>query len=318
MKKINTMLVLIDGIYSQFSAAGPIETLSEYNLVVLNNLYTTSEVEGKTLVGGDLSGTSNYGTRITQNAIVPETTLIVGGNIAAGTTINANGQTVVVGGTNNGTVNSKALLTNTTTLDFDLVKSEFTNFSGYLSELAVNSTLSSPTTQPGAASFQIGSDVNNGIAVFSIDQADFFGNSKIQQYDVSSTSASTVVINVSGTTINGVNALNPVGSFNNSSFYSNVIWNFYEATSITLNTLFQGSLIAPFADLTSSTPIQGSVIVNNYYQNGEVHLPSFNGTIDYDASTVITTPVASVPAPSSLIIFASALFGLMMWRRKSA
>jgi choice-of-anchor A domain-containing protein len=318
MKKINTMLVLIAGIYSQFSAAGPIETLSEYNLVVLNNLYTTSEVEGKTLVGGDLSGTSNYGTRITQNAIVPETTLIVGGNIAAGTTINANGQTVVVGGTNNGTVNSKALLTNTTTLDFDLVKSEFTNFSGYLSELAVNSTLSSPTTQPGAASFQIGSDVNNGIAVFSIDQADFFGNSKIQQYDVSSTSASTVVINVSGTTINGVNALNPVGSFNNSSFYSNVIWNFYEATSITLNTLFQGSLIAPFADLTSSTPIQGSVIVNNYYQNGEVHLPSFNGTIDYDASTVITTPVASVPAPSSLIIFASALFGLMMWRRKSA
>jgi choice-of-anchor A domain-containing protein len=317
MKKINTVLVLVAGVYSQFSAAGPIETLNEYNLVVLNNLYTTSEVEGKTLVGGDLSGTSNYGTRITQNAVVPETTLIVGGNIVAGTNINANGQSVIVGGVNNGNVNSKSLITGAATLDFDLVKSEFTNFSGYLSELAFNSTLSSPTTQPGPATFQIGADVNNGVAVFNIDQADFFGNTKIQQYDVSNTNVSTVVINVAGTTINGINGLNPVGNFNNSSFYSNVIWNFYEATSITLNTLFQGSLIAPFADLTSSTPIRGSVVVNNYYQNGEVHLPSFNGTLDYDP-TVTNTPVASVPAPSSLFILASALLGLIMWRRKSA
>jgi len=315
MKKTNTMLVLVAGIYSQFSAAGPIETLNEYNLVVLNNLYTTSEVEGKTLVGGDLSGTSNYGIRITQNAIVPETTLIVGGNITAGTNINANGQSVIVGGVNYGNVNSKTLLTGAATLDFDLVKSEFTNFSGYLSELAVNSTLSSPTTQPAAATFNVGTEVNNGVAVFNIDQADFFGNTKIQQYDINTTAASAVVINVAGTTINGVNALNPVGNFNNSSFYSNVIWNFYEATSITLNTLFQGSLIAPLADLTSSTPIRGSVVVNNYYQNGEIHLPAFNGTLDYEVA--VNTPVASVPAPSSLFILASALLGLIMWRRKS-
>lgn len=326
MKKTNVMLLLVAGIYSQFSAAGPIQTLNEYNLVVLNDLSSNSEVDGRTLVLGDVSGSaSNYGIHLNSDAyktsnltLLTGNALVVGGDITSGTTINANGYGVVVGGNNNGTVNASSLTTGTVSLDFDLVKSEFTDFSGYLSTLAVNSLLTTSTNnQPSAAKFNITADAT-GLSVFNITGSDLFGNSLVQQIEATNANAaSTVVINVSGTSITSSGNGNFVGDFSNSSFYTNVIWNFFQATSIDLSMQFNGSIIAPFATYTNSSETNGNVVVYNYNQTAEVHSTLFDGSIDYVATTV-TTPAVSVPAPSSLFIFASALLGLLMWRRKSA
>ena len=322
MKKTHVIAALLVGLYSQYSLAGPIETLSEYNLIVLNDLASTSEVEGKTLIGGDLSGTSNYGIRLQQNDPTNGDALVIAGDLVSGSTVNANGQSVVIAGNNNGQVNARSVTTDASEYDFDLIKSEFVNFSGYLSELAVNSILTTSTNgQPGPASFEVGSDIDTDVAVFNITAEDFFSNNSIQQYDVdlNGQSPSAIVINVSGEVINDANFNgNGVGNIVTDAFRENIIWNFFEATDIDLIKQLNGSLLAPFADLSNATPIEGSVVVNNFDQGGEVHDALFAGTIDYDASTGSEEPAVDVPAPSSMIIFASALLGLGLWRRKTA
>ncbi|WP_160061572.1 collagen-binding domain-containing protein [Psychromonas sp. L1A2] len=321
MKKTHVIAALLVGLYSQYSLAGPIETLSEYNLIVLNDLASTSEVEGKTLIGGDLSGTSNYGIRLQQNDPTNGDALVIAGDLVSGSTVNANGQSVVIAGNNNGQVNARSVTSDASEYDFDLIKSEFVNFSGYLSELAVNSILTTSTNgQPGPASFEVGSDIDTDVAVFNITAEDFFSNNSIQQYDVdlNGQSPSAIVINVSGEVINDANFNgNGVGNIVTDAFRENIIWNFFEATDIDLIKQLNGSLLAPFADLSNATPIEGSVVVNNFDQGGEVHDALFAGTINYDAADDSQDSVVDVPAPSSMIIFASALIGLGLWRRKT-
>ncbi len=99
------------------ATAGP---LNDYDLIVFGDLTTSSEVEGKTFVGGNLSGTSNYGTKLT----IPSSTvslqvggsitsgniqlnagsLQVAGNISANVNMNSQGN-YAVGGTISGNVN---------------------------------------------------------------------------------------------------------------------------------------------------------------------------------------------------------------------
>ena len=321
MKKTHVIAALLVGLYSQYSLAGPIETLSEYNLIVLNDLASTSEVEGKTLIGGDLSGTSNYGIRLQQNDPTNGDALVIAGDLVSGSTVNANGQSVVIAGNNNGQVNARSVTSDASEYDFDLIKSEFVNFSGYLSELAVNSILTTSTNgQPGPASFEVGSDIDTDVAVFNITAEDFFSNNSIQQYDVdlNGQSPSAIVINVSGEVINDANFNgNGVGNIVTDAFRENIIWNFFEATDIDLIKQLNGSLLAPFADLSNATPIEGSVVVNNFDQGGEVHDALFAGTINYDVADDSQDSVVDVPAPSSMIIFATALIGLGLWRRKT-
>ena len=313
MKKTRVVVALLVGLYSQYSLAGPIETLSEYNLIVLNDLDSTSEVEGKTLIGGDLSGTSNYGIRLTQNDLSNGDALVIAGDLVSGSTVNANGQSVVI---------ASSVTSDASEYDFDLIKSEFVNFSGYLSELAVNSVLTTSTNgQPGPASFEVGSDIGTDVAVFNITSEEFFSNNSIQQYDVdlNGQSPSAIVINVSGEVIDDSNfSGNGVGNIVTDAFRENIIWNFFEAINIDLVKQLNGSLLAPFADLSNATVIEGSVVVNNFDQDGEVHDSLFVGTINYDRSTGSEDSAVDVPAPSSMIIFASALLGLGLWRRKTA
>ncbi|RBW47363.1 hypothetical protein DS885_03585 [Psychromonas sp. B3M02] len=322
MKKINALMAVTLTCYVNFGLAGPLETLNEYNLVVLNDLTSSSEVEGKTIVAGDLSGSnSNYGTHLPQNDSSIGSVLVVGGDLSSGTNVNANGHDVVIAGINNGNINSNSVSNDTTQYDFDLIKSEFVNFSGYLSELAVNSTLLTSTNdQPSAASFKVGDSVGSDLAVFNITSASFFENNLVQQYDIdlNGQSPSAIIINVSGETVNDSSLGNAVGNITSDAFRENIIWNFFEATEIDLVKQINGSVLAPFADLTNATPIEGSVVVNNFDQNGEVHDSLFTGVISYDVDTVNLTEPVTVPEPSMLFILFSALVGFVFWRKQQA
>lgn len=248
--------------------------------------------------------------------------LIFGGDVLSGTTINANNYTVVVTGNNNGTINSTLTLSGSSTLDFDSSTTEFNDFSNYLSNLNANSLLDYPNgTQHGEAKFNADSSVGIGLVVFNIDASELFGNNLVQQYNLvlNNQSPSAVVINVAGEVISDATMGNPVGGFNesNSDF---MIWNFYQVLEINLNIQLHGSLLAPLATLSTSNNIDGSVIENDFEQNGEAHNNLFTGTITYDPISVVTAPTqpTAVPVPSSLLIFAAALFGFGVWRRRSA
>ncbi len=66
----------------------------------------------------------------------------------------------------------------------------------------------------------------------------------------------------------------------NNSGNRQVIWNFIEATTVTLQRMVNGSVLAPKATLSNNTPIEGSVVAATFNQGGEVHM----GTYGADAS----------------------------------
>jgi len=92
-----------------------------------------------------------------------------------------------------------------------------------------------------------------------------------------------------------------VGAFTTNFARANVIWNFVDATSITLQRGFSGAILAPNAHLTNVNDIDGSVFVGSFTQNGEVHLPNYTGVI---------------PAPGAVALLGVA--GLLGRRRRAA
>lgn len=290
--------------------ASPVTLMSEYNLIVFNDLNSNSEVEGKTLVMGDLNGpASNYVTQL-DPASSGELGLIVGGDINA-QNINVNqGYSVALGGVANGNVNLNgggSLQGDLTDFDFADIQQQLSDFSVSLSELESNSNLIAPTVCCGPASLQIGAD---DIAVFNIDGESLFSNNFIQQFDVDfgGFDPAAIVINVAGTDISDAAlAGNAVGQILNDNVRERIVWNFFEAETISLNKQLNGSLLAPNAHLTNRTPIEGTVVVSSFDQNGEVHLPSFDGEVPF-------TPLNEPGTGSVLLLAGLILLARRVWR----
>jgi len=314
MKKIKLHLsALLIVLVSPAALAGAIDTMNEYNLIVFDDLTSNSEVEGKTVVMGDLNGSaSNYGTHL-PSASTSGSSLIIGGDNNSTLNIN-NGHGVAIGGDNNGTINLNGGGTqtnNTDSYDLAAMKTELTDFSTSLANLSANSTLDAPVVCCGAASFEVGNLIGNDVAIFDIQASDLFENTAIQQFDIdfNSQTPSAVIINVGGTTItDALFSANAVGNMVSEAFQSIAIWNFYEATTINLSKQFNGSLLAPLATLTNSTAIEGSVVVDTFIQLGEVHDSTFSGDIDLGNDV-------SVPEPTTLAFLPLFLFGLIRLRK---
>lgn len=88
------------------AAAAPLsaaDILEQFNLVTFGDLDSTSEVEGRTLVGGNLKGSSStFYTRPHQVASSPYGALTVGGNISGGfKNVNGGGDAYVAGNVQN-------------------------------------------------------------------------------------------------------------------------------------------------------------------------------------------------------------------------
>lgn len=279
--------------------------LTEWNLVVTGNLYSTSEVGGRAFVGGNLSGpASNYAFSLQASQWAGVDTLVVGGNITA-TNINLQAGNLRVGGSVTGHVNfngggqlfQDAALPSTV----PGVVAELQAASAGYKALSANSTAQIPSGQPGQVKFN--ASPVGGLAVFNVSGASVFSNPLTQSIDLNANGATAIVINVSGTTIN-FNSGNFVGSWNSAFARANVIWNFYEATSISLDRAFNGAILAPNALLTNNTNIDGSVFVGGFNQLGEVHLPNFTGYV--------------VPAPAALVALGGLLVAAPRRRRTAA
>lgn len=93
-----------------------------------------------------------------------------------------------------------------------------------------------------------------------------------------------------------------LGSY--SSNISKVIWNFYEATSITTNSRrFAGAMLAPYADVNAgSGNLEGAVVVKNLVSAGEIHSPLFNtnNATVLTSACVNATPTAGPTATATL------------------
>ena len=319
------------------------DILREWNLVVLGDLNSSSEVEGRTFVGGDLNGnSSNYniasipvssngepgltvvgdvngGTKNLNNG----SGAVVGGNVNSGFNLNGAAQTVEVGGTisntnvnqntvNSGLSSSDPSFTQNLAQQSSLIASSTKDLSHDLSTLTSNSNL---TINGNTGTFTAQPDAN-GVAVFNISAADL---DKIGEIQFNLNGADTAIVNVSGTSI----TLNDnfLGGTNN--LGQNVIWNFPDATDLTLTTAFGGSILAPNAAAHTYNYIQGSAVFGSLVQDGEMHVGTYGGsycTPPPSASSSTSGGSSSggtdVPEPGMLLLFGAGIAGLVYWRRR--
>jgi len=134
------------------------------------------------------------------------------------------------------------------------------------------------------------SSATNGYAVFTMTEAAFEQqNGNFDALFSGVPAGMTTIVNVLGTDlVEGGGANNNYVGGNQS-----VIWNFHDATSLSLKG-FHGSVLAVNADVTNSSAIEGSIVAKNFTLNGEVHLGTFAGTGNF-----LVPPPGGVPEPAS-------------------
>lgn len=287
------------------------EILEQFNLVVFGDLASTSDVEGRTYIGGDLnSASANYFTKGDEAPPSDHAALIVGGDVNGGPFQVSHGGSAVVGGDLNAQINLDgggiryvAGMINVPQsgdpgstvegpVDIPDFETPLRQLSGDLTGFAANSTASIE----GDKGIFTGTPDTNGLAVFWIDGVDFFGSVTDLEFLVDG--AGTVIINVAGSVIDiAANFLDGIGE----TIAASIIWNFYEATDVTIETAFFGSILAPNALVINANLIAGSVVANEFIQNGEIQL---------------APPSTEVPEPASALLLLPALLGLLVVSRR--
>jgi choice-of-anchor A domain-containing protein len=320
-----------------------LDALRTYNLIVLGDLNSSSEVEGRTFVGGNLTGnSSNYEISSSVPAStysVPGLTVVgdvtggaknldngsgavVGGNVTSGLNLNGAAQTVEVGGTiSNTNVNQNTVQSGLTASNPAFTQNlqqygsamgtSMTNLSYQLGQMASTSTV----TMNGSTGVFTAQPNASGVAVFNLTSAQLSSMSAVQ---FNTNGATTVVVNVTGTSI--TLSQNFLGGTDN--LGQSVIWNFPDATTLTDTTAWGGSVLAPLATATTYNYIQGSAVFGSLTQDGEMHIGTYDGTYelptDPSGSTSSTSSGGSttVPEPASMLLFAGGVAGLI-WRRRA-
>jgi choice-of-anchor A domain-containing protein len=302
------------------------EVLNQFNLVTLGDATIYSHVDGRSYIGGDLTGNgavfamhpsdmpSSSFSGLTVDGSASGLSVTAGGATILGDLSNSNinsGATVVTGNASNtnfngsggsyvyGTksgVNANSGTMSSTAAANQVNTAQSTNFSSVLTGVsnglqALSSTGSYWSVSGNRVTFTAVAN-SNGLAVFDLTGVDDtllnYG-----EFDFNLGSASTVVFN------SDVSSANIHANFLNGSaaaIGSKTIWNFYNASSLTFGTQFGGSVLATQASMTNYNNIEGGVFVNRIDQRGEIHLQPFKGDV---SSALPSSPVSSVPEPSS-------------------
>jgi len=121
-----------------------------------------------------------------------------------------------------------------------------------------------------------------------------------------------LILNVAGDNLNFNGGTYNLGSLTD----NQVLFNFSNATNLSLSSLaFNGSLLAPLATVNFTTGnLNGALIANNYYGNGELHSDPFTDTLPTYAATGGTT--VATPEPGTVAIFGTGLIVLAMVARR--
>ncbi len=264
-------------------AAGD-NSVCQYNLFVLGNSTAQySNVQGRVGVGGNAIYTGyDFGSQLTANS--NRNDIVVGGNLTF-----SNGQV------EKGSVvaNGKVSFTNVTLVEGGITATgsiSLTNgqVNGSVNPHAINPMPFSFYQAAGflqTASSAYGALTANGTTANQWGGLSLTGTDpKLNIFTVTSTllqsvwgvqidvpSGSTVLINVSG-----VAATQPNAGYNYTGTDANhVLFNYFQASTLQLNA-GQGTVLAPFADITFPYgAVNGTVIGNSFTGNGQVNLAGF-------------------------------------------
>jgi choice-of-anchor A domain-containing protein/uncharacterized repeat protein (TIGR01451 family) len=277
-----TAKVVLDSISTSVVDLGPAKP---FNIFILNDLNQPScDTQGKVAVARDatLSGYS-VGDQLPTSGGT-EDVLIVGRdlNYAVGGVFGGN---VVYGRNSNLPVSCVSIV------DGTVRKDSVINFPAAISYLNNLSTSLASYPVNGTSTFQWGevnmTGSNPFLNVFRIS-----GNqiSHCNSVVINVPNGSCVLVNIDSTNINWMGGL-----VVNGTAMSNVLYNFYEADTITMHGIdVTGSLLAPFATLNyPAGVVHGQVIVKNMYGSGQFNLAPFAGNLPIDMNIVNVAEVVS-------------------------
>ena len=243
---------------------------------------------------------ANIGINV-QGIAASEPMFAVVGNLVAGNPLNLNAGSLHLGGNRNGrpiNFNGGGALVQDPTLFDSAITSLLQTATAQLAQEPANNGISLPLGQPGAARFQVTTTTADGVAIFQVAAADLFGNNLVQQMELTPGAATTILINVTGSSVDWSGNGNMVGNFTNSQWRGRVLWNFAQATTINFRAHnFMGALLAPYAQVTTSANLDGAVAVRALTTSAEVHQPTFNGNL---GALCKTTPAPPASTPCQL------------------
>ena len=321
MKYLSISTVALYSIVLSSPAIASITTLGNafdrFNVVTLGNYELRNETEGAAYVGGDYNpasgarqfafnsgGVADDSTNVLflNNGVTgSQTTTLASGSVVSRVTVTSNLFNLNGNGQGNPSISTGEAAFQTalnqdlgvnTAADF---ATDILNASSQLSSLPSNSTA---TASNGGALVFDASGATSNIAVFNVTDNDFSNSSNGDRLEISNAANDvTIIINVSGTDITITDSFS--NGFTNNE--SNIILNFFEATSITISNNVRGSILAPLASVTQNANIDGDIVVQNLVQNSEVHNVGFENLIP-------------VPEPSSILSLA--LGSCLLFRRK--
>jgi choice-of-anchor A domain-containing protein len=318
------------------------ELLNTYNGISIGDFNSTQEVEGRLIVGGNLTGSTIQTGFVAlqpgpaQNVVVRGNStigkvsgrgeIVIGGNANTNLEESGGNLTAFIGGSFSGAANQVTVNTNQSGPAFqakfpDIDFAGLAAYSAYLATLT-GSIWTTPdfnnkalVSAPNAVQSEGTNWIASKVTVLFTTLANLAGGGlSVQGLD----SDETIIVNVSGTS--GSWGLNGLGGARDNA--KNILWNFHEATSISVNSAIIGSVLAPNADMSGfSGSTEGSVIANSInLNNGELHYQPFAG--DLPDQPWVTPPPPPPPAPvplsAGLPLMLLALGTLVLARRAQA
>ncbi|AJQ96673.1 choice-of-anchor A family protein [Gynuella sunshinyii] len=268
-----------------------------YNALVFGDFTATaSDVEGRLAAGGNIS-LLYYSIGQQLNTTLPDGVLIAGGDITfpnghvyngdilAGGSTDGVDQTVIDGMAEGATVTAGADLP----IDFIAVQSELTQLSADLATLDANGTV---VYQWGGVYMTAACDAK--AQVFQLDGGQVLAANTFS-VDLSCAPVdATYIFNIDG----AAPGLTNMGLQSLESVRDHVVYNFYQATSLTLQSVgVQGSVLAPLADLDNPTGvIYGQLFANHWNGPMQINQVPFVGDLpEANEPPVITsTPTVKI------------------------
>jgi choice-of-anchor A domain-containing protein len=289
------------GLAGSASAAtfGPFEILSQYNLVTAGDVVSTQEVEGRAYIGGNLSG-SGFQVDFQPTAASDFADLIVIGDSSVPNINLQNGSNsdVVIGGVNSSNINNLGGGTLTVgSLPAALVPMFPIEMLMGLSDQFGATMANAVEAVTGQSNLlRLNAAPTGGTTIYNLDIADLNRGG----IEVDLNGADLVIVNVLGE--GAINSNFQGGGLD--AFAAKAIWNFVDAEELEFKQ-FYGQVLAPFADVTNTSPIKGTLFADNVVLNGEIHLRTFAGDL-----TPFEPSVAVVPLPAGFVLMIGA-FGML-------
>lgn len=243
-----------------------LSALADNSVVIVNDNDTTASFEAGVSIGdpvlveGNLVvNSSNFGWSVGAGG---DALYVTGDVTGTGATVR-NGANVVYGGALSAplTFSAGGQAVNDTSAEFGETERALRVLSADLARLPATDSVVLPGAADAVTDVQLVATPDiNGVAVIDIaDGNELFSNTQINDISVLTNGASTVVVNVGGTTVNFDQNQFVTDTFANATA-STLIWNFHEATSFDATQRFPGTILAPDATVTARSWLAGAMV----------------------------------------------------------